>query len=364
MSRTSTATAAAKAQHQGTIAVVPGREEKVIEYVPFGGLPKDKIKLTMGIVRDLVAAKTKSGKVPTDRQIINFMMLCKSRLLNPFEGDAFLVGYDTNDGPVFNLITSIQAFLKRAAMSKDFDGMDSGVIVKDAQEAIVNREGDFCLESDTLVGAWAIVHFKNKSHPMKERISLNAYRKKFGRWLEDPAGMLVKCAEHSALRKAFPAMMLDMSATYEEPITHEEQDGLPMDMTFMPNGARNVITDAQEAKLNAAIAEHNASAQLIGNFYGLQSGQRLLAAEFEGCLAKIRAGDFSGSRENGGSLAEGELGDDELRELSADEIDAAIREARADAAALLKRFGVKRAADLTQAQRGEIMAELAQTVSA
>ena len=182
------------AQQQPSSATAEGR---VMEYVPFGGLPKDTIKLTMAAVRNLVAEKTRTGKLPTDEQIMKFMLLCKARLLNPFEGDAFLVGYDTNDGPKFSLITSIQAYLKRAAMSRDFDGMDSGVIVKDARENIVNREGDFCMDTDTLVGAWAVVYFKGKSHPMKERISLSAYRKSYGRWKEDPAGMLVKCAEHT-----------------------------------------------------------------------------------------------------------------------------------------------------------------------
>lgn len=181
-------------------------ESRVIEYVPFGD-QGEPIKLSMGIVRDFVANKTKSGQSPTDTQLMKFMMLCKSRRLNPFEGDAFLVGYDSNDGPTFSLITAHQAFLKRAELSKEYDGMESGVIVLDNEGNLRDREGDFFLDGETLVGAWATVHFKTRKYPMRERIKLGTFNQHRSRWKLDPGGMIVKCAESSALRKAFPTML-------------------------------------------------------------------------------------------------------------------------------------------------------------
>ena len=85
--------------------------EKPMEFVPFGAA--DKIKLTLEIVKNIIAVKTKSGKSCTDSDGIKFMMLCQAQRLNPFAGDAYLAGYDRKDGSAtFSLITAHVAFLK------------------------------------------------------------------------------------------------------------------------------------------------------------------------------------------------------------------------------------------------------------
>jgi phage recombination protein Bet len=177
--------------------------DKAIEYVPFGS--RDKIKLTLDMVRSFLCPKTKSGAVASDVQIVKFMMLCKSRQLNPWEGDAFLVGYDSQkDGPVFSLITAHQAFLKRAEVNEEYDGMESGVIVRDAQGELRDRNGDFMLDDDFLLGGWATVYFKRRSHPMSKRLEFKKFRKDNKFWNDNPAGQIVKCAEADALRSSFP----------------------------------------------------------------------------------------------------------------------------------------------------------------
>lgn len=365
-------TTATKPKQQNGAAIAQQQsptESRVMEYVPFGAMPGDVIKLTLPIVRDLVAVKTKSGKVPSDRDIIKFMLLCKARRLNPFEGDAYLVGYDGKDGPVFTLITGHQAYLKRAASNPDYDGMQSGVIVFTGNGELVNREGDFHLETDTLVGAWASLHFKTKTHPMTDRVNLKAYRKPFGVWLTDPAGMIVKVAECSVLRKAFPAMFVGQPM--EQTIDPDERQGLPEPAReFTPieqvNGSRKVVSEIQEAQLKAALEEAEGSELLVRDFYGLHHGQKLLASEFSGCLAKIKAGDFSAPPEPGtkpasNGLAEGELPneDGDLAEYTAEEVDRAIMAAKlVPLEVYLKHFGAKRAADLTQEQRRQIVDEM------
>lgn len=71
--------------------------DKESVFVPFGS--KDEIKLSINIVKRLVAVKTKSGQTCTDDDAMKFIMMCKARALNPFEGDAFLIGYDSNQEP-------------------------------------------------------------------------------------------------------------------------------------------------------------------------------------------------------------------------------------------------------------------------
>lgn len=184
--------------------VIQATKDREAEFVPFGA--KEKIKLTVPIVLKYLCTPTRSGKVCDERQAVKFIMLCKARLLNPFEGDAYIVGYDSQDGPSFSLITAHQAFLKRAEVHQEYDGMESGVIVQVGDE-IVNREGDILYRGDTILGGWATVHFKNRKYPMKKRLKLDTFNTGQSRWKKDAAGMIVKCAEADALRSAFPTSL-------------------------------------------------------------------------------------------------------------------------------------------------------------
>jgi len=179
-------------------------KDKGVEFVPFGA--QDKVKLTIAMVKNLIAIKTKSGKTCSDQDAIKFMMLCQARRLNPFEGDCFLIGYDGKDGPTFSLITAHQAFLKRAELNKEYDGMKSGIIVEQDGET-KDLEGDFYLDTQKPIGGWATVYFKNRKQHMHKRIRLKRFQKAWGIWQDDPAGMICKCAEADALRSSFPTML-------------------------------------------------------------------------------------------------------------------------------------------------------------
>lgn len=196
------------------IQTIPKSNE--VEYVPFGD--EAKIKLSVTIIKNFVAINTKTGKGPSDNDCIKFMMLCRSRKLNPFTGDCFLQGYDGRDGAQFSLITAHQAFLKRAEVHPEFDGMDSGVIVKDSNDELQERIGDFLQTGDELMGGWAVVHFKARKHAMKRRLNLSTFNQGFGRWGKDPAGMIVKCAEADALRSSFPTMLGGLYSDTERPV--------------------------------------------------------------------------------------------------------------------------------------------------
>lgn len=166
--------------------------DKIAEFKPFGA--DETIKLSVSIVRNMLCKPTRSGALVDDVQAMRFVMMCRARKLNPFEGDAFLVGYDAKDGPEFSIITAHQAFLKRAEMHPEYDGMDSGVIVLSADgKTISDREGDFYLDGEKVLGGWAIVHFKSRSHPTKRRLRLSTRQKNTPIWNNDPAGMIVKC---------------------------------------------------------------------------------------------------------------------------------------------------------------------------
>jgi len=207
-----------------TTAVVK-KDDKVMEFVPYGG--SDKIKLSIAIVQNLIAVKTKSGKTCTEQDAIKFMMMCSARRLNPFEGDAFLIGYDGREGATFSLITAHQAFLKRAECNPEFDGMKSGIIISENDE-MKDLEGDFYTDGQTLLGGWAKVFFKNRREPMSKRIRLKRFSKDWGIWKDDPAGMICKCAEADALRSSFPTMLGGLYLREEIIETSKEKIAAPI----------------------------------------------------------------------------------------------------------------------------------------
>lgn len=202
------------------LTIVPEKDKAnaTIEIIPFG--TTDKIRLSAAIVRQMIAQPTRTGKQPDDNQCIKFIMLCQARHLNPFEGDAFMLGYDTQSGPQFSLITAQQVFLKRAEASKGFNGMESGVIVTTAAElgtGIIEREGDLVMDDEKLIGGWAKVYRKDREKPFYRRLKLSTFNTGRSRWEKDPAGMIVKCAEADALRTAFPTHLGGLYIEEEAP---------------------------------------------------------------------------------------------------------------------------------------------------
>lgn len=206
-------------------------EGAITEYVPFGG--KDMIRMSVAGVKRYIAVKTRSGQNCSDDDAVKFIAMCKARALNPFEGDAFLIGYDSKDGAKFSLITAHQAFLKRAELHPEYDGMKSGVVISpgfqcaacDGERVIKTSttvvvcpicngaglideiEGDIVPNEQELVGGWCTVFCKNRKVDMHKRIPIGPYRKPFGVWNDNPSGMIVKCAEADGMRSTFPTML-------------------------------------------------------------------------------------------------------------------------------------------------------------
>lgn len=214
-----------------------------VEFVPWGS--EDQIKLSIRIVREMVAVpaldrETKQPILPDNRQAMNFMMLCRSRRLNPFEGDAFMVPFwDGRTGQYqWSLITAHNAYLKRAETHPEFDGFESGVILQTEQGEYIEIQGDFVprtVETEasservkvSLVGGWARVHFKTRKIPTYRRAALETFAQSFGQWVKNPSGMIVKVAEADALRSAFPTLLGGLYLKEEIAIESEVTSSLP-----------------------------------------------------------------------------------------------------------------------------------------
>ena len=200
-------------------AIVAAMVEKTTTFTPFQA--SDPITLSVSMVLKHLCTPTKSGKLCSESMATKFIMMCKARKLNPWEGDAFIVGYDTKDGPVFSLITAHQAFLKRAEVHPEYDGMESGVTLVGPDGSLIDHPGDYAPPRHVLVAGWAKVHFRTRSIPTYRRLGLAQFNKGYGVWKNNPFGMIVKCAEADALRSSFPTQLGGMYLAEEMHNTDE-----------------------------------------------------------------------------------------------------------------------------------------------
>lgn len=162
--------------------------------------------------------KTRQGHQCSDEFVYEFLKVCQSRRLNPYDGDAFIVGYDSKDGAQFSIITSYQSLNKRAAASNQYDGSDFGLTVVNDKHELIDVPGSIVPPKTKLAGAWCKLYRKDRKHPTYTRIDFGGYNQGRGRWQTDPGGMIVKCAKAAAMREAFPQEL----GSYE---TDEEWSG-------------------------------------------------------------------------------------------------------------------------------------------
>ena len=150
----------------------------------------------------------------TEKQVGQALSLIKGRNLNPLANEVYIVAYKNKDGYTeFSLIVSKEAFLKRAAKCKDYEGFEAGVVVVDKNGVMHERKGSLVLPGDTLVGGWARVYRKSFKVPIEIFVSREEYDKKRSTWNTMPATMIRKTALVNALREAFPE---DLGNMYTE----------------------------------------------------------------------------------------------------------------------------------------------------
>lgn len=145
----------------------------------------------------------------SEKQVGQALALCKGRNLNPFANEVYIVAYKNNSGTEFSLIVSKEAFMKRAERCDGYDGFEAGITVMRNGE-MVEIEGSLKLPDDILIGGWAVVYRKDRSHRYKITVDFNEYVKtdKYGKprntWKSMPGTMIRKTALVQTLREAFP----------------------------------------------------------------------------------------------------------------------------------------------------------------
>ena len=173
----------------------------------------NEIRLTPKIVQEYIVG----SDVPiTNQEFKLFTELCKVRKLNPFLREAYLIKY-TEKTPA-QLVVGKDAILKRAVLNVNYDGMESGIIVKKEDGTVEERNGTFRLGDEELVGGWAKVYRKDWTHPIYSSVTFNevAQKKSDGslnsNWSTKGATMVEKVAKVRALRETF---VEDLAGMYE-----------------------------------------------------------------------------------------------------------------------------------------------------
>ena len=201
-----------------------GEEKSVVEYKSHDG---QELKLSFDSVRKFLV----SGKPEfvTDQEIIFFMAVCKSRGLNPFKRDAYLVKYTEKDNAA--IITSIDYYRARAKAQPDCQGWRAGIVVRSAGK-VDYREGCVIEKMETLVGGWFEAQPKGWDRPRRHAVSLAGYIKRTGDgrltrfWAEEKQpDMISKVAEAQGLRMVWPDEFEKLYA--EEEIAGQATDVTP-----------------------------------------------------------------------------------------------------------------------------------------
>jgi phage recombination protein Bet len=195
-------------------------EQKEITYTAADG---QEIRLTPDMVRKYLVQG--HGEMVTLQEMVYFLNVCKSRKLNPFIKDCYLIKYSQNDPAA--VVTSVDYFRKRARAQKDCKGWKSGIIVK-AQDGTVKDTAGLFQDGETLLGGWFEAKPEGWTDPLRIEVNLRGYIKKTKEgnatrfWsVENQPSQIQKVAESQGLRKLWPDEFQGIYS--EEEITPEDR---------------------------------------------------------------------------------------------------------------------------------------------
>ena len=157
-----------------------------------------------------VAAYIATGNAQADpADVMRFIATCRARGLNPMAGDCYMTVFESRSTgrKTVSTVVSKDYFVRTATSQESFDGMRAGVVVYKGRTGEQEwREGTIVgRQSEQLVGGWAEVYDKRRSHPSKVSVSLEEYDTGKSLWRSKPATMIRKVALVQALREAYPA---------------------------------------------------------------------------------------------------------------------------------------------------------------
>jgi len=179
----------------------------------------------------------------TDQEFMYFMGVCKSRGMNPFKMDCYLIKYSQKDKAA--IITSIDFLRSRAKSMPDCKGWQAGIIVQ-RQGQLVYSNG-LMLEGDILLGAWGRGKPEGWETEYVKEINLNGYIKhttegkitKFWKEEKQPT-QIAKVAESQLLRTLWPDEFQNLYTDAE--ISPDDSTKLLSKEEIIPDGDKKEVS--------------------------------------------------------------------------------------------------------------------------
>lgn len=179
-------------------------EKAVVEYQSRDG---QLIKLSPSIIKKYLVSG--NPDYVTNQELYLYMGICKSRGLNPFIRDCYLIKYSQGDNAA--IVVSIDYYRKRARAQRDCRGWKVGIILINKKGEIERREGCLLLQGEELAGAWFEAKPEGWDVPMRKEINLAPYikRTRDGKvtafWKEEKQPeQIAKVVESQGLRATWP----------------------------------------------------------------------------------------------------------------------------------------------------------------
>ncbi len=182
----------------------------------------------------------------TDQETAVFLKTCQSLQLNPFAKEIYLIKYSERDKAA--TVIAIDSYLKAGEANPQFDGFESGIILKEPTGRLDFRDCAFLLDDERsrLVGGWAKVYRKDRGRPFyvavnkKECIRYTRDGNLTQFWTEEKQpSMLRKVALKRALVEAFPSLFAGAISNVEadyELLPEEVKEALPKPKGETPEG--------------------------------------------------------------------------------------------------------------------------------
>lgn len=193
-----------------------------------GGVP---ITLSLATIKNYLISGNKDAV--TQQELAMFLNLCKFNRLNPWLKEAYCIKYGNEAA---TMVVSKEALTKRAEEHPAYDGDDAGIIVYNGAGEIIYRKGSFKLPDEKIIGGYAEVWRKDRTHSKRIEVLFDEYagKKKDGtlnaQWASKPATMIRKVALAQALRESFPKTLGGMYIAEEQGLTEPEAQANVIDM--------------------------------------------------------------------------------------------------------------------------------------
>ena len=254
----------------------------IVRYVAADG---QEIELTFENVRKyLVSGRPEFVKL---EELIFFMGVCKSKGLNPFKRDAYLIKYTEKDPAA--IVTSIDFYRSRARAQKDCQGWKAGIIVRDRKGNIIERQGHFILEDEELLGGWFEAKPVGWAEARKHTVPLKPYIKKTAMgeptrfWsVENQPLMIMKVAEAQGLRMVWPDL-------FEKIYTEEEiLESQPKPSPIITNGEATTKTTTEvTTNLDSKVTAQDIINNFKKEFVNMENYDENIMSEFIKKIASL-----------------------------------------------------------------------------